>query len=190
MGKINKINKKTNKLILILIMIISLFTTGFTTTKFTPRTLYRVYLGGKSLGLIESKKSLEQYIDKKQDEIKKKYNVEKVYVPDELDIEKEITYSNKVLSIQEIYKKIKDTSPFTIDGYKITIKGIDTKDSEGKTIKGKKQYIYVLDKNIFKTATEKTVKSFINEETLELYATNKQKKITDVGTIVENIYKK
>ena len=32
------------------------------------------------------------------------------------------------------------------------------------------------------------MKYHINEETLELYATNKQKKITDVGTIVENIY--
>ena len=43
-----------------------------------PRQLYHIYLGGKSLGLIESKEELEKYIDEVQVEIKEKYNVNKV----------------------------------------------------------------------------------------------------------------
>ena len=45
------------KVILCLILIISfLATTGFSIRKFTPHTVYRVYLKGESLGLIKSKK--------------------------------------------------------------------------------------------------------------------------------------
>lgn len=176
--------KYLTTLVLIVVMIL---TVGFTNKK-TPNTLYRVYLQGKSLGLIKSKEELEKYIDKKQREIKTKYNVNKVYVPDDLDIEKEITYSNNVLSVQNIYKKIKDMSPFTIDGYKIIINGIDTKDSNGKKVKGEKQTIYVIKKNVFEDAVKSTVKSFISEENYEAYSKNKQKKITDTGTIIENIY--
>ena len=94
-----------------------------------PQEVYRVYLKGKSLGLIESKKSLEQYIDKEQASIKKKYKVDKVYIPEDLDIEKEITYNEKILSTKQIYTKIKDISPFTIDGYTTTIKGLTKKNS-------------------------------------------------------------
>ena len=172
-----------NSLILTLIL-----TVGFTNKNLSPKTLYRVYLEGKSLGLIESKKELEEYIDKKQDEIKKKYNVSKVYVPDDLDIVKEITYNQNPLSVSKIYEKIKDISPFTINGYTIVINGIDTKDSNGNTIKAKKQTIYVLKKEIFEEAVDATVKSFINKNDYEAYANNKQKKITDTGTIIENIY--
>ncbi|MCI8460861.1 MAG: hypothetical protein HFE81_05640, partial [Bacilli bacterium] len=85
-------SKKIN-IMLIFILIFSVFlTTGFTKISKEPQTVYRVYLKGKSLGIIKSKKSLENYIDKKQKEIKEKYDVDKVYVPSDLDIVKETTY--------------------------------------------------------------------------------------------------
>ena len=181
--------KKNSKfLVIILILLTVVFTTGFKNIDKTPKTVYRVYLEGKSLGLIESKKSFENYIDQKQKEIKSKYNVDKVYTPAELDIVKEITFENDIQSNQEIYNKIKDISSFTIDGYVVKIKGLDTKDENGKTIKGKTQYIYVLDKKVFTESVEKTVKSFIKEEDYNNYANNTQKEITDTGTIVDNIY--
>ena len=78
---------KTLKLSMILIILVAtLITTGFTFFSKTPQTVYRVYLKGESLGLIESKKDLEDYIDKKQTEIKEKYDVDKVYIPSDLDI--------------------------------------------------------------------------------------------------------
>lgn len=163
-------------------------TTGFTTKNQTPQTVYRVYLKGESLGLIKSKEELEKYIDKKQAEIKKKYKVDKVYLPSELDIVKEVTHDDNITSVQKIYEKIKDISPFTISGYAITIKGMNTKNIDGKTIKGKNQTIYVLDKKVFTDAVENTVKSFIPTTEYEAYANDTQEEIKDTGKIIENIY--
>lgn len=177
-------------LVLITIILTTIFTTGFANINRNPKTVYRVYLEGKSLGVIESKKSFENYIDKKQKEIKEKYKVDKVYTPAELDIVKEITFENDVKTNKEIYNKIKNISSFMIDGYVIKIKGLDTKDEKGKTIKGKNQYIYVLDKKVFTNSVEKTVKSFIKEEDFNNYANNTQKEIKDTGTIIDNIYLK
>ena len=68
---------KNLKLSMILIILVTtLITTGFTFFNRTPKTVYRVYLKGESLGLIESKKDLENYIDKKQTEIKEDLKTE------------------------------------------------------------------------------------------------------------------
>ena len=183
-------NKK-DKLLILVIMILSLFiTTGFTSVSRTPKEVYRVYIKGKSLGLIESKKELEEYIDNKQKSIKKKFNVKKVYAPSDLDIKKEITYSTDIKSNDEIYEEIKDISPFTISGYMIKIRQLDSKDANGKKIKGKTQKIYVLDRDVFEKSMEKTSKSFIPEESYEKYKNDEQTKIKDTGELIENIYVK
>ncbi len=181
--------KKNIRIFLLLIIIFSYFiTTGFSNIASKPQHVYRVYLKGQSLGLIKSKTELEEYIDKKQEEIKQKYNVDKVYVPTDLDIVKETTFSTDIKSINEIYEEIKDISPFTISGYAITIRGLDTKDNNGKEIKGKNQTIYVLDKKIFTDSVEKTVKSFIPEEEYTAFAENTQKEIEEEGSVIEKIY--
>ena len=177
------------KIIIILMLCLSfIYTTGFKNIATTPHTVYRVYLKGKSLGIIKSKEDFEKYIDEKQEEIKKKYKVDKVFVPADLDIVKEITYDNEIKTNDEIYEEIKDVSPFTINGYTIKIKGLDTKDSEGKEIKGKTNTIYVLDKKVFTNSVEKTVKSFISPEDYKNYANDTQPEITETGTIIDNIY--
>ena len=181
-------NNKYKILVILTIFLSLIFTTGFTNINRNPKTLYRVYLKGESLGFIKSKKSFEDYIDKKQKEIKEKYDVDKVYTPADLDIVKEITFENNINTNNEIYNKIKDISSFTIDGYVIKIKGLDSKDENGKKIKGKTQYIYVLDKKVFTNSVEKTVKSFIKEEDFNNYANHTQKEIKDTGTIIDNIY--
>ncbi len=89
-------NKK-GKIVLLFLMVLSFFlTTGYTSFNANPQTVYRVYLKGKSLGIIESKDSFEDYIDQKQEEIKTKYSVKKVYVPSDLDIVKEITFETDI----------------------------------------------------------------------------------------------
>ena len=128
-------------IILVLIPCIFITQTGFSSISKTPKQVYRVYLKGKSLGLIESKSDLEKYIDNQQQTIKKKYKVDKVYAPADLSIVKEKTYNTNIQSTKEIYEKIKDISPFTISGYAVKIKGVDSKDVNGKTIKGKTQTI-------------------------------------------------
>ena len=181
-------NKKRKVLAIILLILISILSTGFTTISNKPNEVYRVYLKGKSLGIIKSKTSLEKYIDEKQKEIKEKYKVKKVYIPTELDIIKEITYERNLKTNEEIYELIKDNSSFTIDGYVVKIKGIDSKNNEGKIIKGKTQSIYVIDKKTFTDSIEKTVKSFIKEEDYNNYANGTQKKIETTGRIIENLY--
>lgn len=181
--------KNNNKWILLLFIIISsIFATGFIKISTNPQTLYRVYLKGKSIGIIESKESFENYIDKKQEEIKKKYNVEKVYVPADLDIVKEITFEKNIKTNKEIYDIIKDTSPFTINGYVIKIKGVDTKKGEGESEKSLDQTIYVLKKDVFVNSIEKAVKSFIDPVDFENYANNTQPTVQDTGKTIENIY--
>ena len=179
--------KNKNWLNIIPIMIILCFTAGFTLKLTTPKTVYRVYLKGQSIGIIESKKALEDYIDKKQEEIKKAYKVDKVYIPEDLDIIKEITFNDDVTSIQNIYNKIKDISPFSIKGYKITIKGVT--ETEGhETVKNENKIIYVLDKQIFIDSVDSTVKSFIPLEDYNAFANDDQKEIQDTGKIIEKIY--
>ena len=89
----------------------------------TPQDVYRVYLGGKSIGLIYSADKLNEYIDQDQNSIKEQYGVDKVYAPTDLDIQKEVTFGEKISTVEEIYKTIKDQSPFAISGYAISISG-------------------------------------------------------------------
>ena len=174
--------------LLLMISTLVILSTGFVDISTKPKTLYRVYLKGESLGLINSKKELEDFIDKKQEEIKKEYKVDKVYVPSELDVVKEITFDGNVKTVDAIYEEIKDKSPFTINGYTIKIKGLDTKAEDGKVIKGKTQKIYTIERGTFTDAIEETVKSFIPEDEYTNYANKTQKEIDDVGKIIENIY--
>ena len=127
-----------------------------------PQEVYRVYLKGKSLGLIENKEKLEQYIDREQEKIKNKYKVDKVYAPEE------ITYQEKISTTKQIYDKLADLESFTINGYAIKIKGIDTVNEQGEKVKGVDQTIYVLDKDVFTKAMDKTIRSFVNNDDYEI----------------------
>lgn len=179
-------NKLTSILVILVLGITLPFITAYTSK--APKELYRVYLKGESIGLIESKKELEDYIDKKQKEIKKKFDVDKVYLPEELDIEKEKTYDNDISSVKKIYNKIKNISPFTIKGYAIKIKGVDTESGDGKKIKGKTQTIYVLDKKVFEDAVDNIVHSFVSDVDYKKYESGDQEEIKETGKIIERIY--
>ena len=181
--------KKNLKTITILLIILgSIITTGTSLVTKTPQKVYRVYLKGDSLGIIKSKTELEDYINEKQIEIKKKYDVDKVYIPSDLDIVKEVTFNNNITSVESIYNKIKDKSPFTISGYKVSIKGVEAKTLHGQDISTKNLTIYVLDKEVFKKSIYNTVKAFIPEASYEAFANDTQAEITDTGEIIENIY--
>lgn len=177
---------------IILALVISTILVFFIPRKETiePKSVYRVYLAGKSIGLIEDKDSLDTYIDNEQQSLKEKYQADKVYAPEDLEIVKDVTYDEDVSTTKEIYDKIKDIEPFTIKGYKITIEGIDTTNEQGEEVKGKDQIIYVLDKKVFEDAMDRTIRSFVDSDSYDKYLNNEQKEIEsgDTGTIIENIY--
>ena len=180
-------NKK-NIIFIIIALIISssVFFVGYTRYS-VPKSVYKVYLAGKSIGYIESKTELEEYINEKEKEIKSKYNVSTVYAPKDLDIVEEVTYNTKVNTLGEIYKKIKEQSPFTISGYTIVIKGVEELTESGKHVTESK-IINVLDKKVFEAAVNNMINVFIGEAQYKNYVNETQKEITDTGKFIEKIY--
>ena len=160
-------------------------------TYYGAKEVYRVYLKGKSLGLIESKSELENYIDNEAEAIKNEYNINKVYAPTGLEIKEEITYNDKIITTKDIYEEIKNEQDFTIDGYRVTINHknkTESKDEETISAPKEKEYLYLLDKNILKEAIDTTVLSFVDEEKYKDYLNENQQEIVDEGTIIENVY--
>ena len=179
-------NKKTILWTFLALLISStVFFVGFTEAK-EPQTIYKVYLDGKELGQIKSKKELENYINDSQNELKEKYGVSTVHLPNNLSIEKEITYMPKISSASKIYEKLKEEAPFTVRGYEITI-GEGKKYSHDGDTKVEAKKLYVLDKEIFKRALKKTVLAFITEEEYESYINGNIRAIEDYGKRTESI---
>lgn len=177
--------------IIIIFVVIMLFFVGVDDrVEGTPIEVYQVYLDGKKIGLISSKDELFDLIDTEQQEIKTKYNVDKVYPPNGLDVEKVYTYNNNIVSVQEIYNQIKDIEPFTIEGYTTTITYTEKKViNDGETIEpGEPINIYMLEKDIIKDALYSVAKAFIGTTDLENYDNGTQVEITETGEIINSVY--
>lgn len=142
-----------------------------------PSIYYKVYLEGDLIGKIASKTELENYINSEQQEIKEKYSVDEVYIPNGLEIKKTISYDAKYDDVETIYDKIKEKSNFTVKGYQITIK--DSDDTKK---------IYVLDEEIFKEAVETIIKIYVGTENYEAYLTGTQEEVKETGTYITDIY--
>lgn len=156
---------------------------------YDAKQVYRVYLNGESLGIIESKKELEEYINDKQQQVKEKYNVENVYIPNGLKIKEETTYNEELESVPSIYNKIKEEEDFTINGYIVTITDeAKTKEKNKEGTKKIKEYLYVLKKGILNDAINDVVKSFVNEKQYQDYLTDTEKDKSKLGTLIENVY--
>lgn len=140
-------------------------------------TYYNVYLNGNDIGTITSEKDLLAFIDKQQEAIKKEYNVEKVNIPNNLQIQKTMLYNADVSSIVDIYNKIVGSSNFTIDGFQIHISN-DSGDSN----------IYVTDYNIFENSVKNVIQMYVGKDKYSEYINNTQKKIEEVGTYINSIY--
>lgn len=161
-----------------------------------PTEGYRVYLEGKSIGLIKSKDELNEYINVQQEKIKDKYHVDTVYIPNNIDIVKEITYEDNFDSISNIYNMINTISPFTIKGYLVTIdrtKSTEYKnDDNDADTKPKIVKLNILNKEIFNKAIEDVILSFIDQEQYNAFKEQTEEKevvtLTSTGELIENIY--
>lgn len=145
-----------------------------------PQSLYQVYIDGEMIGMVKNQTDLENYINQKEDAIKKKYKVNKVNMPKSVTIKNVTTYNKKIDTNEEIYKKIIKKNQFTIKGTMITIKDKNDKDKSPK-------YIYTLNKKIFDDAIVDLIKSFVSDEEYTAYMNSTQKEIVDTGTIIRNI---
>ena len=148
--------------------------------KTTPRDLYRVYLNGKNIGVIESKEKLEKYINEDQKELKDEFGVDTVYLPKGLYISKYSTYNATLTDEKDIYETIKQTEHFTIKGYTITIKKEDENKEDIK--------INVLNKTDFENAVTSVVKAFVPNEELDVFLSGEYITIKDTGKKIEDLY--
>lgn len=161
-------------------IVIIFFEKEKTNVNVAPRELYQVYLDGDKIGVIESKDKLEEYIDKKQDEIKQKYNVSNVYPPKNLSIQKYIGYEKRILSEKQVYELIKEKHPFTVKGWTFRIQSKEKSQAD--------KIIYVIKKETFHNAARKTVEAFVPKKELEAFENNAQPEIKGTGKIIENLY--
>ena len=149
----------------------------FEPTKSQIHDYYQVYLSGEKIGLIRSEDELYNLIDEEQKEIKEKYKVDKVYSPSGLEIQKVSTYSNNLMSVEEIYDEIKDIEPFTIEGYEVSIINED-----------ERKKFYILNKEDLDKAVKNTVLAFVDEEAYEKYLNSDQAEEAKEGKEITDIY--
>ena len=176
-------NKQFRLSYVIVIILIGVLVFGLGFTKYSrrvPKEVYQVYIDGQVIGSVEDEEEFDKYINKKEEAIKKKYGVDKVYMPNGVVIKAVTSYNAKVDSNEEIYKKIVDLKQFTIMGTVITI---NNNEQEGYQTK----YIYTLNKEIFDEAIDELIRSFVDIEQYEDYLLSQQAEIVDTGNIIKDV---
>lgn len=177
------LNKQFRLSYLIVIVLIGGLVIGLGFTRFSkkvPMNVYQVYIDGEVIGTVSSEEEFDEYINKKEDAIKKRYGVDKVYMPNGVVIKAVTSYNPKVSSNEEIYQRIVNMKQFTIKGTVITISNEEQEDYETK-------YIYTLNKDIFDKAVDGLIRSFVEEEAYNDYMASKQEEIVDTGSIINDI---
>lgn len=170
---------RINGILLTILVIALLVVVGFSRVRYTePEKVYQVYLDGKKIGLIANDQELYDLIDNGQNDIKTKYNVDKVYPPKGLEVTEFLTYSRNLSNANDIYKQIEKQSPFTIQGYSLIIKPEE----------GEQKVINVLHEEDIEPALLDAVGAFINPEKLTSYINNTQMKVTETGKTIESVY--
>lgn len=140
-------------------------------------TLYSVSLEGKQIGVIESEEELLRYIDQKQEEIKNKYKTSNVDIPNDLQVQKIMTYDNNINSVEEVYDTITANASFTIDGYRVTFSN-----------EASEKIVYITKYEILDTAIEELIELYVGKEEYEAYKNSTQKEISDLGSYINSIY--
>ena len=128
--------------------------------------------------------------------------VNNVYKPLGITIQKINTYDKEYMSEEEMYEKIIELKPCTIEGYVFRIKRDDTREIDNNVLFGsisntpyRKVYsyvsndiiIYTIGKELFDQAVETFAEVFVGKEDYEKYKNNTQDEIIDTGKIINNI---
>lgn len=165
----------------IILIGVLVFGLGFTSySRRVPREVYQVYIDGQVIGVVENDEFFEEYINQKEEAIKKKFGVDKVYMPNGVIIKPVTTYNSKIDTNEEIYQRIVKLKQFTVKGTVIKLRNEDQNDYKTK-------YIYTLNKDIFDKAVDELIRSFVNEEEYEKYLAGTQKEIVDTGSVINDV---
>ena len=166
---------------LIVLLSMAIFLLGFNKSENrVPMDAYAVYLDGNKIGTISSKDDFEEYINEKEALLKERYQTDKIYAPNGVEIKKTTTFKDEIMSNDYIYNKIVNYKQFTIKGVVVNI----TK-TEGEETK--KEVINVINKEVFDEALNNTIKAFVNVEEYQNYLNNTQPEIETTGRLIENV---
>lgn len=188
--------------LIVAIVTLGLFILSFSNHNYgKANSIYKVYLNGEKIGLLNDKDDLYNLINEKQQEIKNKYGVKNVYPPNGFSIVKSYEYDEKVNDVDEIYHQIESADDFTIKGYTIVIYQADNEQDKNTNDDvtdeevtnetpetDKVLIINVLDKKVFENALLNYIYSFVGVDNYNNYLNNTQPEIKDVGKIIQNLY--
>ncbi len=170
--------KKYGIILIAILSFLSIFALGFNYEQNTdPNSFYQVYLDDQIIGTIKSEKELLKLIDSRGEYIKNKYNTDKVYEPNGLQIRKINTFTDEISSVEDVYIKIEEMRPFTVKGYQLTI-------TKGET----STKYYALDEAVFSDALEEFTKIYVGELRYEQFMEDTQTPITSTGAVIEKLY--
>lgn len=125
-----------------------------------------------------------------------------IYEPLGIYIKKVNTYDNTINKVENVYSKIIEKKPCTVEGYKFRIKTSSSNRVDINTLLGsqaKADYndvngdssdiiIYVTEEKVFRNAVEEFITIFLGEDVYEAYKNKTQKEIETTGTIINNVY--
>lgn len=166
-------------IVALLTSIVTLMFGYYNKTNNQINTYYQVYFSGEAIGVIDSEEDLLGYIQEKQDAIKEQYLLTEVDIPNEIEIQKIMTYDKDIDNIEEVYQRIEEITSFTIEGYQVTISNAAQETS---------QKIYVTDRTIFDDAVETVIETFVGTEAYHRYKEGNQEEIDGVGTYINDVY--
>ena len=96
---------------------LTIFLLGFSNRKAAyPYTVYKVFVDGEAIGTVTSVDDFNEYVNEKENAIREKYGVNKVYMPASVDIKKYVTYDSSVDSNEKVYNQLIADNSFTIEG--------------------------------------------------------------------------
>lgn len=173
---------KDKKIVIYVVISLIIFMSTFFVGAFdkelsNPVNLYQVYLDGEKMGYIRSETELINYINEQEISIKEEFGVDEIYMPKGLDIRIETTFENNVYSVEYMYNKIKAEKAFTVHGYVVNV------------VNDLREYqIYLLDKDILELAIDTTVRTFVEEDSYELYLNGVEVEINGIGSRIEDVY--
>lgn len=126
-----------------------------------------------------------------------------IYEPLGINIKKITTYKTDYDSIEDVYSKIIDKKPCTIEGYRFKIKKTNVENVSSNSIIGalalsdytvinksstEDIIINVTDPKIFEKAIDEATIVFVGNDDYENYKNNKQEDIKSTGSKIDNIY--
>ncbi len=164
-------NKKALFILIPVIIIVTVLFFMFPKKKYeyTVKEVYRVSLAQKKIGYIDSLDDFKKIVNANASKTKNKYNVDKVYLPDEVNVQKVYIYNPKTETARDMYERLRDEIKVSVKGYEVTIKGVNDVNVNGEATYKETLNFYVLDKEVFNQALKNAIGIYLNQKDYEAY---------------------